>query len=179
MTLWRARDVRYVNAGPGERIVVARSATLERHVGGPAGETQLPVQGDGRPVLLVDVEHRLVKPATAEVPQAGEGQRPAQADAVRGRVDAEHVDLADRLVIMAGVAVHFRPVEPDEVTGPLRPQEPFRVEPGLGHPDPQVVQRPSALVRVLRERAGVERDPALLVGTGPERTQGDARRQYR
>src|SRR5438552_15138092 len=96
------------------------SAPLERDVGRPARESQLLVQRDGRAVLLVDVEHRLVEAATPEVPQAGQGQRLAQPEALRGRVHAEYVDLADRIVIVARVAVHFRPVESDQLAVPLR-----------------------------------------------------------
>jgi hypothetical protein len=61
----------------------------------------------------------------------------------------------------------------------FREEEAGRVEPRLGHPYPQVVQGPAALVGVLREGACVERDPRLLVAAGPELTESDAWRQYR
>src|SRR2546423_11253157 len=105
MTLCLARDVRSVNM----------SAAVEGDVCRPAGEAQLLVQGDGRAVLLVDVEHGLVEATPPEVPEAGQRQRPAQPEPLRRRVHAEHVDLADRIVIVARVAVHLRPVETEQL----------------------------------------------------------------
>src|SRR5256885_16720820 len=115
------------------------SAALERDVGGPAGEAQLLVQRDGALVLLVDVEHRLVEPAATQVPQAGEGQRPAQAEALRGGIDAEDVDLADRLVGVARGALHPPPVEPDPLPGTLRPPEALPGRTAARPPAPPVV----------------------------------------
>ena len=58
----------------------------------------------------VDVQHRVGEPGAAQVLEPGEGQRTAQAAAVLRRVDADDVDLADRLVavVVAVVAVVVR-----------------------------------------------------------------------
>src|SRR5256714_8893015 len=109
MTLCLARDVRSVNM----------SAALEGDVCRPAGEAQLLVQGDGRAVLLVDVEHGLVEATPPELPEAGQRQRPAQPEPLRRRVHADHAYLADRVVIMARVAVHLRPVGTEHLPPPL------------------------------------------------------------
>ncbi len=92
---------------------------------------------------------------------------------------------ADVVVVVAGMpAVHLRPVEPDEagVRGAgaaLGQEEPARVEPRLRHPAGQVVRAPRPLLGVLGERAGVEREPGLLVPSGLEGARGDPRRQRR
>src|SRR5579859_5194423 len=97
-------------------VVRLRSPALKGHVRRPTGEPDTGVQGERGDVRLVDVQHRLVESTVAQVPQPGEGQRPAEPVAVRGRVHTEYVHLADRVVVMTGVAVHLGPVEPDHRT---------------------------------------------------------------
>src|SRR5205814_1788067 len=82
--------------------------------------------------------------------------------------DAQHVHLADRRMVVAGIAVHLGPVEAHHSTVPLRQQEPCRVEPRLGHPDVQVVQCPAALVGQAGAGTRVELHPALVHLARPE-----------
>ena len=74
--------------------------------------------------------------------QAGEGEGTAEAAALLLRVDTDHVDLADRpvVVVSAAAAVDLGPVEPDQPVAAPGNEEALRVEPGLGHPLTQIVQ---------------------------------------
>src|SRR4051794_21040366 len=73
-------------------------------------------------VALVDVQDDLALPGAGQVREPGREQRRAEAHALRGRRDAEHVHLAD------AVAVHLRPVETEERAAPLGEQEAGGIE---------------------------------------------------
>ena len=68
------------------------------HVGvrGGVGEPEAGVERDRRRVVGLDVEQHLVHAEPREVVQAGEGEHPAEPAALRGRGDADDVDLAER-----------------------------------------------------------------------------------
>src|SRR4051794_31244980 len=183
----------------------AGGCAQEHDVGVPVAETQGPVHGSRRGVVALHVEHRLVEPQGAQVPQAGDRQGPAEPAALLARVHADDVHLADRFVpvavpltvaarsvivaarpvIVAPVAaVHLGPVEPDQPrhaagAGLLRQQEALRVEPRLADPRPQVRRGPRALLRVVGEGGGVERQPGLVVVARPERPQPHTGGQWR
>ena len=82
--------------GVSGRVAVSGHAVGDVDV--PLGEAEVLVQGDRPGVALVDVEHDLGEPARPLVPQPDQGERGAEPTALERRVDAEDVDLADRLV---------------------------------------------------------------------------------
>src|SRR6185312_1041812 len=111
--------------------------------------------------------------------ESDEGQGPAEAAALLTRVDAYDVDLADRRAAFAATRVHLRPVKPREPAVPFRQEEAGRVKPGLGLPQPQIRDGPPALLGVVGERAAVDREPGLLVGSRLEGADRHAGRSGR
>ena len=89
--------------------------------------------------------------------------RPAPAG---GRVDGDDVDLAQ---VGFDVAVRLRPAEADEPAVLLVEEEAGRVEPRLGHPRLEVLERPAALLGVPVEGAVVDLEPGVLVLPDDER----------
>ncbi|GAA3126242.1 hypothetical protein GCM10020001_054240 [Nonomuraea salmonea] len=111
--------------------------------------------------------------------EPGQGERLAETGALLGGVDADDVDLAQRVVPVLGRAVHLRPVEAGEAVAALGEEEALGVEPGLLLAPQQVVHRPGALFRVVGEGGGVHLEPFLLVLPWDERPQLHADRQRR
>ena len=102
-------------------------------------------------------------PRAAQVRQPEVGERAAEAQALRVGVDAEHVDLADRLVADVPGRVDLVQCEAEQdaaVVGVPAPgeQEAGRVEPRLVLAQPQVLGGPAALLGVARRTPG--RSPA-------------------
>jgi hypothetical protein len=91
---------------PGTRCRDARGCAEPRHrrsageadVCRPTRELEALIELDRPGVGVVNVEHDLVEPLIAQVPQAGQSQRSAQAEPGGVRVDTEDVHLADRVV---------------------------------------------------------------------------------
>src|SRR5580704_3130811 len=106
-------------------------------VGVPVGEAQRAIQPDGRGVGLVDVEHDLGQAAAAQVAQARERECAAETSAALGWIDADYVDLADRLMpVVASVvglpaAMDLRPVKAGQPPVPFGEEEAVRIEPRL------------------------------------------------
>ena len=89
---------------------------------------------DGRRVVLVHVEHHLGQAAVAQVPQARDGQRPAEAAALPAGVDPDNVDLAlgaRRRVRSGWIFVQWNPTSRRRARRGRSP----RVEPRLGLPE--------------------------------------------
>src|SRR5262245_1309890 len=77
----------------------------EAHVGRPAQEPKTLIERDGPGVGLVDVEHHLIEPAAAQVAQPCLGERGTQPEPAGVRIDPEHVDLADRVVVVLRLVI--------------------------------------------------------------------------
>ena len=91
----------------------------------------------------------------------------------------DDVDLAD-LATLLDRWVHLGPVgggEPVRVVALDDEDQPGRVEPRLRHPLLEVGAPQRALLRVVRERGGVEGQPRVLVTSGLEGAHGIPRRQ--
>src|SRR5260370_41648497 len=105
--------------------------------------------------------------------QPEQGERAHQADALLGRVDADHVDLADGLVAVRRrpgmAAVDLGPVETRQPPLALGEEEAIRVEPGLLFAEVEVGARPGALLGVACEGPAADRGPWVLVRCRPGR----------
>ena len=88
-----------------------------------------------------------------------------------GRVDAEHVHLAERR--RSGTFVQWKPTS---CAGALGQQEAGRVEPGLRLPGGQIGCGPAALLGVVGERGGVHRAARPLVLADYEGAHASRRR---
>src|SRR5271154_7072334 len=145
---------------------VSRRAAVHG-VGTRGREPELAVHADRRRILLVRVEHDLTDSPLAQVVQAGQGERAAQAAALSVGIDTHDVYLAD------AVRVDLGPVKAEHgaVAGVFGDEEPVGVEPGLLLAQFQVAAGPAALLRVLGEGPAVDPQPLLLVLAGPERAQ--------
>src|SRR5207244_3030187 len=125
------------------------------HVGVVEGEPEVPVHLHGGIVVGLDVEHHLTQAASAQVTQAGGGEDGAEAAATSGGIYAQHVHLADRLLVLV-TGVHLGPVVTQQ---PLLPvgrvfygeQEALRVPPRLALAEPQLLDVPATLLRVPAE----------------------------
>ena len=106
--------------------------------------------------------------------QPGQGQCPAEPAALLGGIDADHVDLAEPSAGPRLGRVHLRPVKAGHDAVFVRDEEARRVEPRLPLAQVQVVPGPAALLGVLGERPGVERQPLVLVLAGHEGAQRTA-----
>src|SRR4051794_1655499 len=126
-------------------------------------EAQRLIKPDRTGVGLVDVQHRLRQTATAQVPQSGNGECSPQTAARHRRINADDVDLTDRFVTVTRsvviTAVHFRPVEADELAVTFGEKETVRVEPRLAFTDLHFVDAPPALLGVAFEGPVVQRCP--------------------
>ena len=114
----------------------------------------------------VDEEHaRCVIPRSASDVEAADGERAPEADALARRVDADHVDLAERARLLRRVGagctlVQQKPARPSVVE---REQEALGVEPAPPRSRwSSVSRRPAALLGVAGERAVVHREPRRL-----------------
>ncbi len=136
------------------------------------GEPQRAVEPDGRLVRAVHVEHADAQPPAGEVLEAGEGEGTSEPEAMEGRVDGDHVDLAHRRALVGG-RVHLGPAEPGQCAVVLGEQEALRVEPRLLLPGPERLEIPPALLGMGGEGPVVDRQPALLVPTDHERPGGE------
>ena len=127
-------------------------------------ETECAVHGDGTFVHGVHVQHRLVCPGSMCPHETRDREPATEAARRRGGMHADHVDLTGDV----SLRVHLHPAEPvDRAVGAVQ-QEERGVEPRLGLPRENRVERPAALFRVLREGGVVHGQPFLLVGTRPE-----------
>jgi hypothetical protein len=101
--------------------------------------------------------------------QAGDHQRASEAAALPTGVDADDVDLTERVGLVGRCrGVDLRPAEAGDAAVVPREEEPGRVEPRLGDPRPKRVDRPAPLVGIVRERAVVDGQPRLVIEAGAE-----------
>src|ERR1044072_8258165 len=103
--------------------------------------------------------------------QTRQRERLAPPGALRGGVDADDVNLADRFVAVLERAVDLGPVEAGQPLITEGQEEALRVEPGLLLALAQVARGPGALFRVVGEGRGVDLEPRLLVLTWYEGAQ--------
>src|SRR5580692_7348217 len=160
----------------------ARWLPGEHYIGVPVRESEGLIQSDGRGVGLVDVEHDLEQAAGTQVTQPYHGQCAAEAGAALGGIDPDDVDLADRLMAVAGRpvagirprAVDLGPVKANDLSAALGQEEAVRVEPRFPLPQVEIGAGPSALLRMAGEGLAVDLDPLVLVAAGHEGADRDA-----
>ena len=124
-----------------------------------------------RRLKLIRPDAYIVNTARGEVVERARGEQVAEPHALRGGVDAEHVELA---LVRTGLDL-----EPDEREQPavaLRQQQVVRAEPGLGLARRQVGDGQPPLLGVVREGAAVDRQPGVLVRAGHELAHDDVAR---
>ena len=110
-----------------------------------------------------------------QMPQAGQSEHLAQPQPLRSRRDPEDVDLADRVVLAAGV--DLGPVEAEQLTVSLGQEETPRFEPRRLLAPLQINPGHRTLFRVVDERLGVDLQPGVLIGTDLERADRHPRRR--
>ena len=137
-----------VAVAPDRGSAPERGAAAEAHVGGPAGEAEPLVERDRRAGWS---RRRRASPGPARG-RAGSAARPGSARApspwpcAAGSTPSTYTSPIGSWSCVGvrgrgawrSVAVHLGPVEADQLAVPLGEQEAGRVEPVLGHPDPQV-----------------------------------------
>ena len=103
-------------------------------------------------------------PRSASDSSPAVGERATEPATLAARVDADDVDLAERVGLVRRLGrVHLRPAEPGQAVVVEREQEAFGIEPVLLLAGAQHVDGPGALFRVTGERAVVHRDPRGFV----------------
>src|SRR5262249_44743282 len=120
------------------------------------------VENEGLLVVVFNVEEDIRRAAFGQIAKARRQQGRPQVDALRGRVDAQHIYLTE------SVWVQLCPVEADHGAVPFGEQKAGRIERWFGLSGREVAQRPSSLFRVGRERCGVDGEPRFLVLAGHE-----------
>ena len=161
-------------AASGGGLRGLRARVLPVHL--DVGETEGGVGAHGGDVVLVDVEHDPVEAELAQVVQAQHRDGTAQSLALPVGGDRHDVDLAD----VPARWVDLRPVRGREDVRGVRlddEDEPGWVPPRLGHPLVEVGPPQRPLLRVVRERGGVEGQPGVLVTSGLEGADGIPRVQ--
>ena len=114
------------------------------------------------------------------IPRSCTASRPAIASglpeprALRARIDADHVDLAEPRIAIVGV-VQLEPVEAREPVGVERQQEQRGIEPRLGHTPCERRRGPAALLGVAGEGAVVDIEPGRFVAADLERAHARRR----
>src|SRR5438067_928369 len=95
-------------------------------------------------------------------------------------IDTDDVDLADRFmsVYRRVVAVHFGPMEANQLTAAFGEKEAGRIEPWFLLALLDVGKRPAALLRVSFERTVVEFEPGRFVAADFESAHLDTGRQW-
>src|SRR6185369_496852 len=104
------------------------------------------------------------------MPKAGRQQGRSEVHALRGRVDAQHVYLAE------SVWVQLCPVEADHPAVAFGEQKAGRIEPRFGLSRGKVTPSPPPLFRVGRERRRVDGEPRFFVLSRYERPDAHTRR---
>ena len=108
--------------------------------------------------------------------QAGQRQRPAEAEPLGVGVDPDDVDLPDVPVSPSSARCTLVQWKPRSSALALGQEEARGVEPRLTHPAGEVGTRHAALLGVVGEGAGVDVEPGVLVTAGLERADRHVRR---